>query len=48
LSYVIEAMRGLMVGTWDWALIGQAFAGIAILAVVLQGATLWAFRRLTS
>jgi ABC-2 type transport system permease protein len=48
LSYVIEAMRTLMVGVWDWVLIGQAFAAIAILAVVLQGATLVAFRRFTT
>jgi ABC-2 type transport system permease protein len=48
LSYVIEAMRGLMIGTWDWALIGEAFAAIVLLAAVLQGATLWAFRRLTT
>lgn len=47
LTYVIEAMRGLMVGTWDWPSLGEAFAAIAILAVVLHGATLWAFRRLT-
>jgi ABC-2 type transport system permease protein len=48
LTYVIEAMRALMVGSWDWVLIGQAFIAIAALAVVLQGATLWAFRRLTT
>ena len=48
LSYVIEAMRALMSTGWDWALIGQAFAAIAILGVILQSATLWAFRRFTS
>jgi ABC-2 type transport system permease protein len=48
LSYVIEAMRALMTSGWDWALIGQAFVAIAILALVLHSATLWAFRRLTS
>ena len=45
LSYVIEAMRSLMSTGWDWALIGQAFAAIAILGLILQSATLWAFRR---
>ena len=48
LSYVIEAMRGLMSVGWDWTLIGQAFGAIVILALVLHTATLWAFRRLTA
>ena len=45
---VIEAMRALMTTGWDWALIGQAFGAIAILALILQSATLWAFRRFAS
>jgi ABC-2 type transport system permease protein len=48
LSYVIEAMRALMSVGWDWALIGQAFVAIAILGLILQAATLWAFRRLAT
>ena len=48
ITYVIEAMRGLMVTGWDWAAIGQAFAAIAILGLILHSATLWAFRRLTA
>ena len=48
LTYVIEAMRGLMSTGWDWPVIGQAFVAIAILGLVLHTATLWAFRRLTA
>jgi ABC-2 type transport system permease protein len=48
LSYVIEAMRALMSVGWDWALIGQAFVAIVLLGLVLQAATLWAFRRLAA
>lgn len=48
LSYVIEAMRSLMSIGWDWALIGQAFVAIALLGLILQSATLWAFRRLAA
>jgi ABC-2 type transport system permease protein len=48
LSYVIEAMRALMSVGWDWALIGQAFVATALLGLVLQSATLWAFRRLAT
>ena len=48
LSYVIEAMRTLMSVGWDWTLIGQAFGAIALLGLILQSATLWAFRRLAA
>ena len=48
LSYVIEAMRMLMSVGWDWTLIGQAFVAIALLGLILQSATLWAFRRLAA
>jgi ABC-2 type transport system permease protein len=48
LTYVIEAMRGLMAIGWDWKAIGQAFVAIALLGLVLHAATLWAFRRLTT
>ena len=48
LSYVIEAMRTLMSVGWDWTLIGQAFVAIALLGLILQSATLWAFRRLAA
>jgi ABC-2 type transport system permease protein len=47
ISYVIEALRVLMTTGFDWQVIGQAVVAIAILGVVLQGATLFAFQRLT-
>lgn len=48
ISYVIEAMRSLMTVGFEPDVLGRAVIAIAILAVVLQGATLWAFRRLTA
>ena len=48
LTYVIEAMRGLMSVGWDWPAIGQAVIAIAILGLILHAATLWALRRLTA
>ncbi len=48
ISYVIEAMRALMMEGFDWVAIGQAVVAIILLGLVLQGATLWAFRRLTA
>ncbi len=46
ISYVIEAMRGLMTGGFDWAAIGKATVAIVAIGAVLQAGTLWAFRRL--
>jgi ABC-2 type transport system permease protein len=46
ITYVIEAMRALMVTGYDWPAIGKALLTMAIMAVILQTATLWAFRRL--
>ena len=48
ISYVIEAIRILMSVGFDWPIIGQAAVAIAVLAVIFQGATLAAFRRLTN
>lgn len=48
ISYTIEAMRALMNVGFDWPLIGRAVLAIAILGLILQGGTLWAFRRLTA
>jgi len=48
ISYVIEAIRVLMSVGFDWPIIGQAAVAIVILGVLLQGATLAAFRRLTN
>lgn len=47
MSYVIEAVRALMVNGFEWAVIGKALLSMAILAAVLQAGTLWAFHRLT-
>lgn len=48
ISYVIEAMRSLMTIGFEGDVIGRALLAILILGVLLQGATLWAFRRLTA
>jgi len=48
ISYVIEAMRSLMITGFEADLIVRAVLAIALLGLVLQGATLWAFRRLTN
>ena len=48
ISYVIEAMRSLMTVGFEGDVIGRAIVAILVLGVVLQGATLWAFRRLTA
>lgn len=45
ISYVIEAIRALMVTGYDWNAIGAAFGSMALVGVVLQAATLWAFNR---
>ena len=47
-TYVIEAIRGLMATGYDWTAIGRALLALLILGVVLHGASLWAFRRLTA
>jgi ABC-2 type transport system permease protein len=48
ISYVIEAARALMTTGYDWSAIGAAVVAIVVVGVVLQGATLLAFRRLTN
>ena len=48
ISYVIEAMRSLMTVGFEADVLGRAILAIAVLGIVLQGATLWAFRRLTA
>ncbi len=48
ITFLIEAIRPLMVNGYDWAAIGKAVVAIAVLGLVLQSATLWAFRRLTA
>jgi ABC-2 type transport system permease protein len=46
ISYLIEAIRSLMVSGYDWQAIGTALLSIGIIGVILQAATLWAFHRL--
>jgi len=46
ISYLIEAIRSLMVIGYDWGKIGTAILTIGALGVILQAATLWAFHRL--
>jgi len=46
ISYLIEAIRALMVTGYDWGAIGGALLALVVLGVILQVATLWAFHRL--
>lgn len=46
ISYLIEAIRALMVIGYDWNAIATALLTIGVLGVILQAATLWAFHRL--
>jgi ABC-2 type transport system permease protein len=46
ISYLIEAIRSIMTVGYDWALIGQALLSMAVIGVILQAGTLWAFARL--
>ena len=48
ITYLIEAIRPLMVTGYDWGAIGKALIAIGIMGVVLQTATLLSFRRLTA
>src|SRR5439155_19819023 len=45
ISYLIEAIRALMVTGYDWGAIGGALLALVVLGVILQVATLWAFHR---
>jgi ABC-2 type transport system permease protein len=47
ISYVIEAIRALMITGFDWDAIGQALLSIAIMGAILQAGTLWAFNRVS-
>jgi hypothetical protein len=48
ITFLIEAIRPLMVSGYDWGAIGKALIAIGVMGAVLQTATLWAFRRLTA
>ncbi len=43
---LIEAMRAIMITGYDWGAIGTALLSMAILGVILQTITFWAFHRL--
>jgi ABC-2 type transport system permease protein len=47
ITYVIEAMRALMITGYDWDAIGQALLSIGIMGVIMQAGTLWAFNRVS-
>ena len=47
ITYVIEAMRSLMITGYDWTAIGEALVALAVTGLVLQTATIWAFHRLS-
>ena len=47
ITYLIEAIRSLMVTGYDWDVIGQALLSILILGAMLQAGTLWAFNRVS-
>jgi ABC-2 type transport system permease protein len=47
ISCVIEAMRSLMITGYDWTAIGEALLSLAVVGVLLQALTLWAFHRLS-
>jgi ABC-2 type transport system permease protein len=46
ITFMIEAIRSLMVVGYDWTAIGQAVLSLAIVGAALQLGTLLAFRRL--
>lgn len=47
ITFVIEAMRAIMTTGYDWSALSKALLSLAVMGVVLQTATLWAFYRLT-
>lgn len=46
ITYLIEAIRTLMVEGYDWAAIGRSLLSMAVIGVILQIITFWSFRRL--
>jgi ABC-2 type transport system permease protein len=48
ITFLIEAIRALMTTGYDWTAIGKALASMAVVGVVLQTITIWAFRRLAN
>lgn len=48
ITFLIEAIRGLMTTGYDWAAIGRSLLSIGVIGVVLGIVTSWAFRRLAN
>ena len=48
ITFMIEAIRALMSTGYDWSVIGRALLSLAVVGVVTQAATIWAFRRLAN
>jgi ABC-2 type transport system permease protein len=46
ITYLIEAIRSIMLVGYDWEIIGKAVISLGIVGVFLQAGTLWAFGRL--
>jgi ABC-2 type transport system permease protein len=46
ITFIIEAIRALMAEGYDWGAIAKALISLAILGLILQSLTFWAFRRL--
>ena len=46
ISFMIEAIRGIMTTGYDWELIARTVIALSVIGVILQAATLWAFSRL--
>ena len=48
ITFMIEAIRALMSTGYDWNAIGRALLSLAVVGVITQAATIWAFRRLAN
>jgi ABC-2 type transport system permease protein len=46
ITYLIEAIRALLIGGYDWPAIGRALLAMTALGAVLQCLTFWSFARL--
>ena len=46
ITYLIEAIRSIMTNGYDWPLIAQAVGSLAVIGVLFQLLTIWAFGRL--
>jgi ABC-2 type transport system permease protein len=46
ITFLIEAIRAIMTTGYDWAAVARALLALAVVGVVLQATTFWAFRRL--